>query len=77
MSRWLLIGVGVALWSLASGASGLAWSFSALFALRCLIGVGEAAYGPVAPTIISDLYPLAIRGRVLAWFYAAIPVGTV
>jgi MFS family permease len=76
MSRWLLIGVGVAFWSLASGASGLAWSFAALFALRCLIGVGEAAYGPVAPTIISDLYPLAIRGRVLAWFYAAIPVGS-
>lgn len=76
MSRWLLIGLGVGFWSLASGASGLAWSFGALFALRCLIGVGEAAYGPVAPTIISDLYPLAIRGRVLAWFYAAIPVGS-
>jgi MFS family permease len=76
MSRWLLIGLGVGFWSLASGASGLAWSFSVLFALRCLIGVGEAAYGPVAPTIISDLYPLAIRGRILAWFYAAIPVGS-
>ena len=74
--RWLLIGGGVLFWSLASGASGLAWNFAMLFALRCLIGVGEAAYGPVAPTIISDLYPVSIRGRVLAWFYAAIPVGS-
>ncbi|HEX8916643.1 MAG TPA: MFS transporter [Humisphaera sp.] len=74
--RWLLIGAGVLFWSLASGASGLAMNFAMLFALRCLIGVGEAAYGPVAPTIIADLYPVSIRGRVLAWFYAAIPVGS-
>jgi MFS family permease len=75
-SRWMLIGIGVALWSLASGASGLANSYAALLATRCMIGVGEAAYGPVAPTLISDLYPLAVRGKVLAWFYAAIPVGS-
>lgn len=75
-SRWLLVGVGVVLWSLASGGSGLATSFAMLMLMRCLIGVGEAAYGPVAPTLISDLYPVAIRGRVLAWFYTAIPVGS-
>jgi MFS family permease len=75
-SRWLLIGIGVTLWSLASGASGLAQTYTALLATRCLIGVGEAAYGPVAPTIISDLYPVSVRGKVLAWFYAAIPIGS-
>lgn len=76
VSRWWLIGTGVILWSIASGASGLAMGFATLFAMRCLIGVGEGAYGPVAPTVISDLYPVSIRGRVLAWFYAAIPVGS-
>ncbi len=76
MSRWLLVGVGVMLWSLASGASGLAPTFLILFLTRCCVGVGEAAYGPAAPTIISDLYPVKIRGTVLAWFYAAIPVGS-
>jgi MFS family permease len=75
-SRWLLIGIGVTFWSFASGGSGLAGTYAVLLGTRCLIGVGEAAYGPVAPTIISDLYPLADRGRVLAWFYAAIPVGS-
>ncbi len=74
-SRWLLVGVGVILWSLASGASGLAGTFAVLLITRCFVGVGEAAYGPVAPTMISDLYPVKIRGSVLAWFYAAIPVG--
>jgi MFS transporter, Spinster family, sphingosine-1-phosphate transporter len=81
MSRWLLVGIGVILWSVASGASGLDWgvglstAFWLLFATRCFVGVGEGAYGPVAPTMISDLYPIRDRGRVLAWFYLAIPVG--
>jgi MFS transporter, Spinster family, sphingosine-1-phosphate transporter len=75
-SRWMLIGLGVVLWSLASGASGLASTFAALLITRCLVGIGEAAYGPVAPTIIADLYPVQKRGQVLAWFYMAIPVGS-
>jgi MFS transporter, Spinster family, sphingosine-1-phosphate transporter len=75
-SRWMLIGIGVTFWSFASGGSGLAHSYSMLLGTRCLIGIGEAAYGPVAPTIISDLYPVAVRGKVLAWFYAAIPIGS-
>jgi MFS family permease len=76
VSRWWLVGIGVAVWSLASGASGLAKTFGILFLTRCLVGVGEGAYGPIAPDMISDLYPVSIRGRVLAWFYMAIPVGS-
>jgi len=75
-SRWLIIGVGVILWSLASGASGLAGTFVVLLLTRCLVGVGEAAYGPVAPAVIADYYPVKVRGQVLAWFYMAIPVGS-
>jgi MFS family permease len=75
-SRWMLVGVGVAVWTLASGGSGLATTFGVMFLTRCFVGVGEAAYGPVAPTVISDLYPVQRRGSVLAWFYAAIPVGS-
>jgi MFS transporter, Spinster family, sphingosine-1-phosphate transporter len=76
MRRWLLVGIGVMLWSLASGATGLAPTFLILFLTRCLVGIGEAAYGPVAPTVIADLYPVAQRGSKLAWFYMAIPVGS-
>ncbi len=75
-SRWALIGFSVAFWSLAVGSSGLAWSFMALLLTRIFLGIGEAGYGPAAPTIISDLYPVEHRGRVLAWFFAAIPVGS-
>jgi MFS family permease len=76
VSRWWLVGIGVAVWSLASGASGLAKFFGVLFLTRCFVGIGEGAYGPIAPDMISDLYPVKVRGRVLAWFYMAIPVGS-
>jgi MFS family permease len=76
MSRWVLVGLSVIAWSLASGASGLAQFFTMLMITRLFVGVGEAGYGPAAPTIISDLYPVARRGAVLSWFYAAIPVGS-
>src|SRR5260370_38336710 len=42
---------------------------------RCCVGIGEAVYGPVAPDVISDLFPVGRGGQVLSWFYAAIPVG--
>ncbi|HRT07089.1 MAG TPA: MFS transporter [Candidatus Paceibacterota bacterium] len=75
-SRWVIISIGVMLWSLASGASGLAATFFMLLLTRCMVGIGEAAYGPVAPALISDYYPVKVRGRVLALFYMAIPVGS-
>jgi len=75
-SRWAIIGLSVALWSLASGATGLAGSFLMLLATRVFLGIGEAGYGPAAPTIISDLFPVERRGIVLAWFFMAIPVGS-
>jgi MFS family permease len=75
-SRWWIVGMGVICWSLASGASGLAGTFVMLLLTRCCVGVGEAAYGPVAPSMLSDLYPERKRGQVLAGFYMAIPVGS-
>ena len=75
-SRWIIVGSAVILWSLASGGSGLAPTFAILIATRVFIGIGEGGYGPAAPTILSDLFPIQIRGRVMAVFCAAIPVGS-
>jgi MFS family permease len=75
-SRWALVGGAVIVWSLASGGSGLATAYLMLFLTRCLVGIGEAAYGPVAPSMLSDMYPVEDRGKVMARFYLAIPVGS-
>ena len=75
-SRWIIIGLSVILWSAATAASGLAGTFALLLMTRLFVGVGEGGYGPAAPTIIADLFPLLLRGRVLSYFYVAIPVGS-
>jgi MFS transporter, Spinster family, sphingosine-1-phosphate transporter len=75
-SRWIIIGLAVVFWSLASGASGLAMTFTVLLITRVFVGIGEGGYGPAAPTILADLFPLEKRGRILAVFCAAIPVGS-
>ena len=76
ISRWLIVGSAVILWSLASGGSGLAATFSILFVTRICVGIGEGGYGPAAPTILADLFPIETRGRIMAIFYTAIPVGS-
>jgi MFS family permease len=76
MSRWLIIGASVILWSAATAASGMVGTFALLLTMRLFVGVGEGGYGPAAPTIISDLFPLALRGRALSYFYVALPVGS-
>ncbi len=75
-SRLRMAAAGVAIWSAATFASGLAGGFATLLLARAVVGIGEASYGVVTPSIISDLYPAERRGRMLAIFYAAIPVGT-
>lgn len=75
-SRWKIIAFGAGLWSLATSGSGWAPVFAILVASRILVGAGEAAYGPAAPTIIADMFPKERRGMVLAWFFAAIPFGS-
>jgi MFS family permease len=74
-SRPRVLGVGVAIWSVATAASGLARSYGALFAARAVVGIGEAAYGTISPALLADSFPRARRGRVFSIFFAAIPVG--
>jgi len=77
--RWprrFLVAAGVLVWSLATVLSGLATSYHHLLLARSVIGVGEAGFGVVSPTLICDLFSREARGRMLAFFYVAIPVGS-
>lgn len=74
--RKKLIAIGIAVWSFATVASGLAHGTASLVASRAFVGVGEASYATIAPTIIDDLAPPLKKGRWLAIFYSAIPVGS-
>ncbi|HEY2322401.1 MAG TPA: MFS transporter [Thermoanaerobaculia bacterium] len=71
-----LIALGVAIWSIATTAAGFARGFVSLFTARATVGIGEAAYGTIAPALLSDHFPIEKRGRVFAVFFAAIPIGS-
>jgi MFS family permease len=73
--RWLMT-VGILLWCLATVASGLAHGATSMVLARVAVGVGEASYATLAPTIIDDLAPPSKKNRWLAIFYLAIPVGS-
>jgi MFS family permease len=75
-SRWVIVGVCVILWSLATAASGFALTFAALVVTRIFVGIGEGGYGPAAPTILADYFAIQVRGRIMAVFCGAIPVGS-
>ena len=74
--RMRLAAAGVFVWSAATVASGLAPTYAVLLAARAIVGVGEASYAVVTPSLLSDCYPPEGRARVLGIFYAAIPVGS-
>ncbi len=74
--RPALVAMGVFVWSLATVLAGFAGSFVALFLARAAVGIGEAAYGTIAPSLLADLYPKTQRGRVMAVFFSAIPIGS-
>jgi predicted MFS family arabinose efflux permease len=76
MSRVKLASAGLFVWSLATAASGLAPGYRTLLAARTSVGIGEASFGTVSPGLLSDYFPKERRGRILSYFYLAIPVGS-
>jgi MFS family permease len=76
MRRVKLASSGLAVWSIATALAGLAPGYRSLFSARTVVGIGEASFGTVSPGLLSDYFPKERRGRVLSYFYLAIPVGS-
>ena len=75
-SRVKLATGGLVVWSLATALAGFAPGYRTLLAARATVGVGEASFGTVSPGLLADFFPKELRGRILSWFYVAIPVGS-
>ena len=74
--RTHIIAASLVVWSLGTVGSGLAPDYATLFATRVVVGIGEAGFAAVAPTVIADLFRPDERGRKLAYFYLATPMGS-
>lgn len=73
--RTWIVGAGVALWSAATVASGLAKNFGHMFLARMSIGVGEATLSPCAMSMISDSFPKERRAKPIAFYTMALSLG--
>lgn len=73
--KWIMI-LGVALWSGTTLLGSFMPSYYYFLTFRAMVGIGEASYSTIAPTLISDLFINDMRSKMLAMFYFAIPVGS-
>src|SRR3982751_4026305 len=74
-SRKWLIAFGIFVWSLGTILTGYATSFAVLLGYRVLVGLGEASYATISPSLISDAFVRSKRNNALTIFYVAVPVG--
>jgi MFS family permease len=75
-SRTKTIGVMAIMWSIATALCALTGNYVQLFMARLLIGVGEAGYAPGGSAMISGLYPIDRRARMMGIWNASIPLGS-
>jgi MFS transporter, Spinster family, sphingosine-1-phosphate transporter len=73
--RKTVIGVGVAIWSLATVLSGFVQSYFQLLLTRTVLGIGEASYYPAGTSLISDYFPAETRGRAMSIWSAGTALG--
>ncbi|MBT8440855.1 MAG: MFS transporter [Gammaproteobacteria bacterium] len=73
--RTWIVSAGIAIWSLATAACGLARNFGQLFLARVSVGVGEATLSPCALSMIADSFPEERRGKPIAFYSAALTLG--
>lgn len=76
--KWIrknIISIGVIIWSVATFLSGLVKNFHQLLIARSIVGIGEAAYGPPATSLIADKFPEGKRAKVSSIFHLGMFAG--
>lgn len=72
--NWI-VAIGMALWSAATVATGMAKNFVQLFTARMGVGVREATLSPATFSMIGDSFPPEKRGKPIAFYSSALPIG--
>ncbi len=75
-SRKTIIILGAFFWSGLTLLTAVTHTYWELLIRHTLVGIGEATFVTIAPSLIADLFPENVRGRIFGIFYLAIPVGT-
>lgn len=75
-SRKLIMALGAMFWSALTLLTAVTHTYTELLVRHTLVGIGEATFVTIAPTFVADLFAEEKRGRILAIFYLALPVGS-
>lgn len=75
-SRKVIIVIGAFFWSGLTLLTAVTHTYWELLLRHTLVGIGEATFVTIAPSLVADLFPENVRGRIFGIFYLAIPVGT-
>ncbi len=73
--KWIII-AGIVCWSIACAGSGLVSGFLGLFAMRMLIGAGEATLSPAGYSMLADYFPREKLGKAVSFFLGSGFVGS-
>jgi MFS family permease len=76
-SRRVLVALSLALWSVITIATGLAYSATMMLSLRAVMGITESLYMPTAIALTANAHPPELRSRAIATLTTAQIVGTV
>ncbi|MBT6340369.1 MAG: MFS transporter [Desulfobacula sp.] len=71
-----ILGGAMFFWSLVTASAGLARGFWTMLIPRSLSGIGEAACSSIGCSLVEDYSPKAWKGRAMAVFLIAMPLGT-
>ncbi|MEX1255588.1 MAG: MFS transporter, partial [Dehalococcoidia bacterium] len=77
MDRTRLLAAGSIIWGGAGLLAAASVTFVQLFMTRALLGIGQATINPTHASLLSDYYPVQLRGRALGYHRAANPLGQV
>ncbi|HEX4605216.1 MAG TPA: MFS transporter [Candidatus Angelobacter sp.] len=67
---------GIMIWSGFTFLTWLVHDYNQLLWRHAIVGIGEASYATIAPTLIADSFPPLKRGRMLSIFFLGLPVGS-
>lgn len=73
--KWLMV-AGALIWCGATMLTAVTHSFETLLIRHTIVGLGEASFVTIAPSVLADLFSEEHRGKVFGWFYLNIGLGT-
>jgi MFS family permease len=75
-SRTKTVGMMAIVWSMATLLCAFTGNYVQLLMARILIGFGEAGYAPGGSALISGMYPIEKRSKMMGLWNASIPIGS-